>query len=196
MSATIARSTARGQTLFDVALVVGIMLVALAALSVQRFSSAPGAAASARAAVPSALEEARTIAESSGAGATLIVRQEAAGGAGRESFDLTLYRYRPEPGSPFDAKQPERTWRLSGAVRTSLGPGSTAIFISSAGTASFALWAPADGTLQNEPACISPLEITVAGDPATVAAAPATPPPGPPNGIAWFTVGCDGGAGG
>jgi hypothetical protein len=193
VSATIARSTARGQTLFDVALVVGIMLVALAALSVQRFSSAPGAAASARAVVPAALQEARTIAESSGSGATLIVRQEPAGGAGRESFDLTLYRYRPEPESRFDAKQPERTWRLPGAVHTSLGPGTTAIFISSAGTASFALWAPGDPPLQNEPACVAPLEITVAGDPGTLAAAPATPPPGPPNGLAWFTVGCDGG---
>jgi len=181
---------ARGQALVDAMLAVGIVLAALAGVAAYVVARTPGSSAAARSALPAAVEQARTLAESSGDGATLALSQEPAGGAGQTRFDVVLYRYRPQPGSPFDATAPERAWRLAGAFSDSIGPGPLAIFISSSGTASFATWAPGDPPLQNEPACSTPLTLMVAGDPALLTGAPASPPPGPRNGFEWFSVDC------
>jgi hypothetical protein len=183
-------SGSRGQTYLDALLAVGLILAALGSVAAWVFASTPGASDAARTALPAAVEEARTIAEASGGGATLALAQEPAGGAGRLRFDVVLFRYRPEPGSPFDPSAPEREWRVAGAFRASVGPGPVAIFISSSGTASFAAWAPGNPILPQEPACSAPLSLVVAGDPATVSQAPASPPPGPANGLEYFSIDC------
>jgi hypothetical protein len=180
----------RGQTVLDVLVAVAIALVALACVSAYVVSRTPGATAAARSALPAAVEQARTIAASSGGGATLALAPEPAKAGSRTRFDVVLYRYRPEPNSPFDRNRPERTWRLAGAFRASTGPGPVAVFISSSGTASFAAWSPGDPPLQNEPPCTAPLGLTVAGDAKLLAGAPPSPPPGPPDGVQWFSLDC------
>ena len=180
----------RGQAFIDVLIALGIAIAVLAAVSAYVAADSPGSSSAARTDLPAAVEQARTLAESSGDGATLTLAQEPPGGAGRTRFDLVLYRYRPDPGSPFDATRPEHAWRLPGAFRTSAGAGPLALFISSSGTASYANWVPSDGPLAQEPACTAPLGLVVAGDPALLSAAPPSPPPGPRNGLEWFSLDC------
>ena len=184
------RPAARGQTVLDVLVAVAIAMTALACVCAYDLARTPGSSAAARSALPGAVEEARTLAESSGAGATLALAQEPNSGAGRSTYDVVLFRYRPQPQSSFDPTRPERAWRLPGAFTASTGKGPLAIFISSAGTASFATWKPGDGRLQNEPACTAPLGLIVAGDASQLTGAAASPPPGPGNGLEWFSLDC------
>lgn len=179
----------RGQTFFDVLIALAIAIMALACVCAYMASRTPGSSAAARSALPAAIEEARTVAESSGGGATLALAQEPRKAGSRTYFDLVLYRYRPQPGSPFDRTRPERAWRVPGAFAASTGPGPLGIFISSSGTVSYQVWKPGDPPLQSEPPCTGPLGLVVAGDAALLQGAPSSPPP-LGNGLTWFALAC------
>ena len=180
----------RGQTLLETSLAVGIALLALAAFAGYRLSGAQTAGIASVDGLPAIVAQARATAAGSGDGATLAFAQDPALKVGSQRFEVALYRYRPRPGSAFDPARPLWRWRLSGAVRGSTGPGAFAVFISSAGTASFAAWTPEEPPLFNEPACTGPLRIVVAANPLLASEAPLDPPPGPRAGRAWFAMDC------
>lgn len=122
-----------------------MLLVSLGGLSLARKPYAlHGAVESMRAFIA----DARSVAATSGDGATIFIRAREGG------FDAALYPYRPLEGA--DLSSP--------AVRTLSGNASlngTAIFISSSGTtSSSATWTPASGTLASEPACTNGTSLT------------------------------------
>lgn len=94
------------------------------------------------------IADARSVAATSGVGATIVIASRNGG------FAAALYPYRPLDGA--DLSLP--------AVRTLTGNASvtaTAIFISSSGTASSAAtWTPASGALASEPACTNGTQLT------------------------------------
>ncbi len=180
----------RGQTLLETVVAVGIAVAALAGLLAYNLERAPGAAAASTAALPALIEQARTLAAGSGNGATVTFEQEPASGPARAAFQVRIYPTRPTPGSKFDPKNPAKTERFQGAFQPSTGPGPISIFISSAGTASYAPWLPGQPTLQTEPPCTHPLTLTIAPDPALLTNPPPTPGPNHQNGITQLTLTC------
>src|SRR5579875_717270 len=126
-----------------VAVAVAAMLVlAVAALALGRKPYAL------RSAVASLVADARSVARTSGSGATIVIVPRDGG------FAAALYPYRPLAGA--DLSLP--------AVRTLTGSAAitaTAIFISSSGTTSSSTtWLPASGTLSTEPGCTSGTQLT------------------------------------
>jgi hypothetical protein len=94
------------------------------------------------------VDDARTVAQTSGTGATIAIASDGHGG-----FTASLYPYRPLPGANLNA-QPVRM--LDANVE--LTP--LAIFISSSGTASATSWTPNSGALESEPACETAISLT------------------------------------
>jgi hypothetical protein len=174
----------RGTTLIEALLAVSILLGALA--GTYALSSRPGVVASASLELPALLDAARELAAVSGDGATVVFFRNAA------SFDVTIYGGRPDPSGSFNAANPARTSRIAGLLSASLGgnspaagtPSAFAVFISMAGTVSYAQWAPSQGTIAQEPACSAPLYLAVG-----TLAQPAIHPAGA-TGAAWFELGC------
>lgn len=148
----------RGFSLVETMLVVAIVLLSVAGS--YSLSRSTGRAASSTLVLPSLLDAARELAATTGDGATVLLTP---GGAGAmRSFDVTLYRGRPRPGGIFDAGNPARTDRLPGLLQTSLGAGGPiAVFISTAGTVSYAAWSPRQGPIPEEPLCAAPLTLTI-----------------------------------
>ncbi|SRR5579875_577084 len=129
-----------------VAVAVAAMLVlAVAALALGR---KPYALRSAVTSLASFVADARSVARTSGSGATIVIVPRDGG------FAAALYPYRPLAGA--DLSLP--------AVRTLTGSAAitaTAIFISSSGTTSSSTtWLPASGTLSTEPGCTSGTQLT------------------------------------
>jgi hypothetical protein len=151
---------ARGQSLVEVTIVLALMLACLAGAYSLSQSPAPGIAAAT--ALPAILGEARSLAAASGDGATVVLAPDGPG-ASALSFRVTLFGGRPRPGGSFNAASPVRTERFAGRLSSSAAAaGPVAIFISTAGSASYAAWSPAQGLLASEPPCTSPLLVQVA----------------------------------
>jgi hypothetical protein len=154
-------TAARGQSLPEVLIALGVMLAALA--GVASISQSPARGIAATSALPAIIGEARALAATSGDGATVILAPED-GGAAPGFFRITLFSGRPRPGGSFDPASPLRSERFAGRLWTSAaGAGAVAIFISSAGGASYAAWSPAQALLPSEPTCAEPLSFTAAG---------------------------------
>jgi prepilin-type N-terminal cleavage/methylation domain-containing protein len=148
----------RGFTLAETLIVVAVGLVLIGGIAT--LSNAPGASASTALALPRLIDEARVLAAVSGDGATVVLRPGF--GAEARSFEMAIFRYRPRAGGSFDPAHPDRSERLPGILSSSLGgSASLAIFISTAGTVSYAAWPASNATLPSEPACTAPLEIMV-----------------------------------
>jgi len=157
----VALRRARGQSLAEMTVVLAILLAALAGACSLSQSRAPAVAASS--ALPAILGEARALAATSGDGATVVLAPEGPG-PGLASFRVTLFGGRPRPGGTFDPAAPARSDRFAGRLVSSVADaGAVAIFISSAGSASYAAWSPDRTPLADEPACAAPLAISAAG---------------------------------
>jgi hypothetical protein len=173
-----------GTTLIESLLAISILLGALA--GTYALSSRPGAIASAALELPALVDAARELAAVSGDGATIVFFPNAA------SFDVTIYSGRPDSSGSFNAANPARSSRIAGLLSTSLGgnspaagtPSSFAVFVSTAGTVSYALWTPSQGPIAQEPACTSPLYLAIGST-----AQPAVHPTGA-TGAAWFELAC------
>ena len=94
------------------------------------------------------IADARSVAATSGDGATIVIASREAG------FVATLYPYRPIADADFSSP-PVRTLTGNASVT------GTAIFISSSGTASSsATWMPSSGAMASEPACANGTQLT------------------------------------
>lgn len=135
-------------TLIETVLVSALSAVLLAAFAAYDLARKPYAVSAAVQSIGSLLDDARSVAQTSGNGATLLIASSG------DTFTASLYPYRPLTGA--DLTVP--------AVRTLRGNVSitpSAIFIDSSGTTSWDLgWTPLSGTLDAEPACTSPAELT------------------------------------
>jgi hypothetical protein len=158
-------SRSRGFTLAETLIVVALGLVLIGGIAT--VSNAPAASASSALALPRLIDEARALAALTGDGATVVLRPGF--GAEARSFEVAIFRYRPRTGGNFDPAHPDRSERLPGILSSSAGgTAPLAIFISTAGTVSYAAWPASNATLPSEPACQSPLEIMIGnGSPAT-----------------------------
>jgi prepilin-type N-terminal cleavage/methylation domain-containing protein len=167
----VALNGTRGQSLIEVLIAIAILLAALAgAVSISQ-SHAPAIAATS--ALPAIVGEARSLAATSGDGATVVLAPEGSG-TNPAYFRVMLFIGRPRPGGSFDGATPVRSERLVGRLSSSAaGAGSVAIFISTAGSASYAAWSPGQAPLASEPACIDPLVVSAAGARFSVACADA-----------------------
>jgi hypothetical protein len=179
-------------TLAETLLAVAIVLGGFAAT--YTLSARPGVVASATLELPALVDAARELAATSGDGATIVFLPNlgAPGGAGG-SFDVATYAGRPHSGGSFNVANPARTSRLSGVLSSSLRAGSVAagtvssafaVFIDTAGTLSYAPWTPSQGTIAQEPACVSPLYLAVGGTPQPAIR------PASASGAAWFQLSC------
>lgn len=132
------------ETIVCVAIVV-ILTAALGAYALGRKAYALRAAVQSFAAF---VDDARSVAQTSGTGATIAIAGDANGG-----FIAKLYPYRPLEDAD-TSLNPVRT------LRGNVGLTPLAVFISSSGTASAASWTPQNGTLPTEPACESAIGLT------------------------------------
>jgi prepilin-type N-terminal cleavage/methylation domain-containing protein len=149
----------RGFTLVETLVVVALGLVLIGGIAT--LSNAPAASASSALALPRLIDEARVLAALSGDGATVVLRPGL--GAEARSFEVAIFRYRPRAGGSLDPAHPDRSERLPGILSSSLGGAAPlAIFISTAGTVSYAAWPASSATFPIEPACLAPLEIVIA----------------------------------
>ncbi|MBC5811082.1 MAG: hypothetical protein GIW95_09590 [Candidatus Eremiobacteraeota bacterium] len=129
-------------------LVAGIFALSFAVVVVT-LHPASTAVPAARAVLTAMVETARSLAASSGDGATLLIEEGEPG-----TTRLRLFPGRPRTGGSFDATVPPyRSATVAGPISSALGPLPLAIFIGTAGTWSAAVWSPRDGTLDAEPAC-------------------------------------------
>jgi hypothetical protein len=152
---------ARGQTLVEIAVVLAIVLTAVA--GAYSLSRSPAPAIAAGVTLPAILGEARSLAATSGDGATVILAPDGPAGAA-SAFRVTLFGGRPRPDGLFNAASPARSERFAGSLSSSTaGAGAVAIFISTAGSVSYAAWSPDRGTLAGEPPCGAPLSFAAAG---------------------------------
>ncbi len=179
------RARERGFTLLEVLMATGALGILALALGSFSLGTRPGVVDASGAALPAVVARARALARASGDGATLAFAPSELG------FSLTLSPHRPIPGSLFGATRPERieTFRAYLASSTS-GTEPFAIFISSAGTASWAAWSASSGPLESEPGCAAPLGIVLAPSAQAAAGAPVFAPPSPPAQLRWFTLAC------
>ena len=92
--------------------------------------------------------DARAVAQTSGSGATIVIAGDERGG-----FVARLYPFRPLAGADLSAA-PVRTLTANVSLT------STAVFISSSGTASATPWTPGGGTLASEPSCVNAIPLT------------------------------------
>ncbi|HMD01496.1 MAG TPA: hypothetical protein VKG44_00900, partial [Candidatus Baltobacteraceae bacterium] len=149
------RSAQAGFTLLEALLAVALLAGVVVVLGSGSLAQRPGALGATSSALPALVARARALAESSGDGATLAFAPQPDG------FGVTLYAYRPIAGSPFGASSIAQRETYPAYVTSSAGSGAFAIFISSAGTASYAAWSPASGALASEPACDAPLSLVI-----------------------------------
>lgn len=135
-------------TLVETIAVCTLSVLLIAALAAYDLARKPYAIPAAVGVVGSMLDDARSVAQTSGGGATLLITS-----AGT-SFEASIYPYRPLAGADLSAP----------AVRTVSGTANVtpaAIFIDTSGTTSSnATWTPASGTLETEPICTSALQLT------------------------------------
>jgi hypothetical protein len=104
--------------------------------------------------------EARALASATGDGATLAFAP------GTSGFDVTLFPHRPMPEGAFSATVVARRESFRTQLHSSVaGAAAFAVFVSSAGTVSYAAWTPGDGELTAEPACTTPLVFVVGSSP-------------------------------
>lgn len=163
---------------------VSILLGALA--GTYALSSRPGAVSSAALELPALVDAAREFGATSGDGATIAFFPNAA------SFDVAIYAGRPDSGGSLNASNPARTSRIAGVLTNSLAGGSAAggtasafaIFISTAGTVSYAQWTPSQGSIAQEPSCTTPLYFAIGPSPQPAIHEAGT------TGAAWFQLGC------
>jgi len=160
--------------LAELLVVVALSLALLA--GTYSLSHAPGAVASSSLGLPRLIDEARALAAASGDGATVILSPKKLSSGGAGDFDVALYRNRPHPSAspPLGATSAgivlERTEHLAGSLTSSLAASQQfAIFISTAGTVSYAAWTPAAGPLAQEPPCSAPLTLRLAAGPTNAA---------------------------
>ena len=180
------RAAERGFTLPDLLLATALLASLALALGASSLSSRPGAVAATAAALPALVARARSLAETSGDGATLAFAPNATG------FRATLYPHRPLAGSAFSPYDFERIEGFAASYGSSAaGAGAFAIFISPAGTASWSTWTPSSGTLGAEPPCDAPLGIVLGPSAGAADAAPPFAPPAPQPPFRWFTLACD-----
>ncbi len=179
------RSRERGFTLLEILMATGTLGILALALGSFSLGTRPGVVSASGAALPAVVARARTLAEATGDGATLALVPSELG------FSVTLYPHRPIPGSTFSATWVERIENFRAYLASSAGgTGPFAIFISSAGTASWAAWSAAGGTLESEPVCDAPLGLVLAPSAQAAAAAPTFVPSSPPPELRWFTLAC------
>lgn len=138
----------RGATLVETLIACAIALLVLAAITAYALGSKAYVIRSAVESVAALMADARSVAQTSGSGATIVIATTPSGG-----FTATLYPYRPIPSATVGAA----------AVRTLQGAASitpTAIFVDSSGTtASSSSWTPQSGTLSSEPPCTSATQL-------------------------------------
>jgi len=151
----------RAQSLIEVTIALALLLAGVAGVWSLSQSRAPAIAAGN--ALPAMLGQARALAATSGDGATVVLAPEGPG-PGLASFRVTLFAGRPRPGGSFQAAFPVRSERFAGRLLSSAADaGAVAIFISTAGAASYAAWSPDRAPLATEPACTVPLVVSLAG---------------------------------
>ena len=127
------------------AAISGLLIASLAGYS---FAQHPYALRAAVQNVSAVLADGRSIAQTSGNGATIVVSTNGTG------YWAALYPFRPTQNADVTVP-PVR--KIAGNV--SLTP--IAIFISSSGTVSSSTsWSPASGTLPAEPPCTAPIALT------------------------------------
>jgi hypothetical protein len=160
----------RGSSLVEMLVVVAVTAALLG--GTYALSRKSAAVASSALALPRLIDEARALAAASGDGATVVFTPIALPSGASAGFDVALYRNRPDAASSGSPAEPvlERTEHLAGTLATSFAGGQPfAIFISTAGTVSYAAWTPAAGQLGQEPLCTAPLTLILTAGPTTAA---------------------------
>src|SRR5271165_3489533 len=146
------RARERGFTDLEVTLAAALLALTLLAFGAVSLERRPGSLAAASVALPSLVERARALAETTGDGATLAFTPIASGLA------VTLYPHRPTSSSAFSPGGVEQLERYRVFVASSVSAAAPfALFLSSSGGASYAAWSPASGVLDAEPQCVAPL---------------------------------------
>jgi len=144
----------RGYTLLEIVVTVGIVAMLVVAGGAFAQSMHPYAMPAAVQRLGSLLAMARSVAASSGNGATLTLTR-----SGTQTL-ITLYAGRPDGGT-FGPVVTTDT--LDAEVTSAAVAGDTfALFVDSGGTGTAAVWTAAQGTLATEPACPGALDLTVA----------------------------------
>jgi prepilin-type N-terminal cleavage/methylation domain-containing protein len=148
----VAMNAERGFTLLETALTIAI--VAIVALATGAFfaASRPFGAHAASISFDALLGHARSVASTSGNGATIAVVNDATG------FTATLYPGRPNAAGLGVAVE---TIHASAAVASAFtGATAFALFLNSAGIGTGAPWSAGDGTIAAEPPCPGALDLT------------------------------------
>ena len=138
----------RGSTLIESMLCVAIVVMLTATFATYWLGKKTYAIRAAVASFAAFVADARSVAQTSGSGATIVISGDNKGG-----FIAQLYPFRPLSGIDLSASS-VRTL----TANVNLTP--TAVFISSSGTASAALWTPKNGTLATEPSCANAISLT------------------------------------
>jgi len=147
---SIAGSAEAGSTLVETVVVAALLALLTAALGASTLARKPYALRAAVGDVGAILTDARSVAQTTGSGATVVIAPATGGG-----FVASLYPYRPLPSDVNLAAQPVRVARGTANVTP------LAIFIDSSGTtSSSASWTPSSGTLEAEPACSGGTNLT------------------------------------
>jgi hypothetical protein len=134
--------------LIEIVVAVATAAAVLASLGSSTLSRKPYAMHAAVESLRAFIADARSVAATSGDGATIVIAPRDGG------FVATLYPYRPIGGADLSLA-PVRILSGNAAVT------GAALFISSSGTvSSSATWTPASGTLASEPACRSGTPLT------------------------------------
>ena len=134
-------------SLIETLVATAISALLVASLAGYSLAQRPYAIRAAVQNVGALLSDARSVAETSGNGATVVIASTTGG------FSASLYPFRPTTGANVGTP-PVRS--VGGNVIVT----STAIFVSSSGTVSSTSWSPAGGTLAAEPPCTTPIAIT------------------------------------
>jgi len=145
----------RGYTLLEWVITIGLMAVLLAAGGGFAYATRPYATRSAVSRVSALLVTARSVAASTGNGATLTFTA-----AAENQTVVTLYAGRPNGGTFGTVLN---TTTLPVAISTATIPATTfTLFIDSAGTGTASTWVLTSGTLATEPPCPGALDLTFA----------------------------------
>jgi prepilin-type N-terminal cleavage/methylation domain-containing protein len=142
----------RGFTLLETMIAVAIVAMIVVAGGAFAQGFRPYATSSAVTRMAALLVTARSVAASSGNGATLTLVTSG------DETTVTLYAGRPDGGA-FGTVVTTDT--LEATVTSAAVPGTTlALFVDSAGSGTASAWTVAQGVLATEPACPGPLDLT------------------------------------
>ena len=144
----------RGFSILEMTAAIGALALLVVVSLVVVGSRTPYGVSSAETALAGAIDETRSLASTSGDGATLAIAATANGATG------AIYAGRPDGTTTLTT--PVRTVAFAVPVHApGIDPDHFALFVASGGTVSAAAWAAGQGAIATEPSCSAPIAIVV-----------------------------------